>query len=70
MTSFNPRVTNGLSHPYHFNKSTFILKDNRGNFFVFISFFDENHVSKQNSPIWDTAKRGVTSRAIPFAFVL
>ena len=28
-----------------------MFRGSRGNFFIFISFFDENHVSKQNSPI-------------------
>ena len=34
-----------------------------------VSFFDANHVSKQNSPRWDAAVRGVTSWAILFAYV-
>ena len=34
---------------------------------MFISFFDENHVSKQNSPRWDAAFCGVTSGEILFA---
>ena len=52
-------MTNGFSHPYHLDESIFI----------FISFFDENHVSKQNNPRWDAAFRGVTSVAILFAYV-
>ena len=38
-------MTNGFSHPYYLDESTFI----------FISFFDEICVSKQNSPRWDAA---------------
>ena len=38
-------------------------------FFHFISFFDEIHISIQNSPRWDAAFCGVTSGAIPFAYV-
>ena len=34
-----------------------------------LSFFDENKLSKQNSPRWDAAFCGVTSGAILFAFV-
>ena len=51
----NPHVTNGLSHPYHLDEYTFILRGFGDCFFIFISFFDENHVSKQNSPRWDAA---------------
>ena len=40
-----------------------------GAFFTFISFVDEIHVSKQNSPRWDTAFFGVTSGALLFAYV-
>ena len=36
---------------------------------IFISFFDENHVSKLNSPRLDAALCGVTSGAIQFAYV-
>ena len=36
----DPLVTNELSHPYHLDESIFI----------FISFFDQNHLSKQNGP--------------------
>ena len=60
----NPLVTNGLSHPYHWDESIFILRGTRSIFFIFISFFDEIHVSKQNSPRWDAAFCGVTSGAI------
>ena len=35
---FNPFMTNGLSHPYHSDESTFILRVTRYNFFF---FFDE-----------------------------
>ena len=46
----NPLVTNGLSHPYHLDESSFIFRGFRNNFFIFNIFFDEIHVSKQNSP--------------------
>ena len=49
---FTPLMTNGLSHPYHLDESTFIF---RGTGSIFFSFFDENHVSKQNSQRWDAA---------------
>ena len=63
--SINPLVTNGISQSYHFDESTFVLRGIRSNF----SFFDEIHVSKQNSPRWDAAFCSVTSGAILFAYV-
>ena len=36
---------------------------------IFILFFDEIPLSKQNSPRWDAAFCGVTSGAILFAYV-
>ena len=56
-----PLVTNGLSHPYHLDESTFIYRGSRGDFSFFISFFDEIPVNKQNSPRCDAAFCGVTS---------
>ena len=68
-------------HPYHLDESTFILGAMGVFFFffhfyrlhillqVFISFFDENHVSKQNSPRWNAAFCGVTSWATLFDYV-
>ena len=48
---FNPLVTNGLSHPYHLDGSTFIFTDIRGIFFhIFISFFDEIHKISKIAP--------------------
>ena len=52
-TIINPYVTNGISHPYHLDESTFIFTSIGS---IFISFylmktFDENHISKQNSPV-------------------
>ena len=38
----NPLVTNGLSHPYHLDESTSILRGIRRRFSFFFSFFDEN----------------------------
>ena len=36
---FNPLVTNGLSHPYHLDASTSILRGNRINFsFLYFCF--------------------------------
>ena len=34
----DPYVTNGLSHPYHLNKSTFIFRGIRSKHLIFISF--------------------------------
>ena len=67
--TFNPLVTNGLSHPYHLDESIFIFRDISSIFFIFILFFDEFHVSKQNSPKWDAAFCGVTSGAILFVYI-
>ena len=60
----NSLVTNGLSHSYHLDESTFIFRGIRSKFSS-----DENHLSKQNSPRWDAAFCGVTSGAILFAYV-
>ena len=48
-------VTNGLSHPYHLDESTFSFRGIGNIIFISISFFDEIHVSKQNSPRWNAA---------------
>ena len=40
-----------------------------GVIFYVISFFDEIHVSQQNSPRWDADFCGVTFGAILFAYV-
>ena len=61
----NPYVTNGLSHLYHLDESTFILGAS-GVFFF--SFFDENCANKQNSPRLN-AFCGVKSGCILFAYV-
>ena len=55
----NLHETNVFSHLYHLDRVIF----------HFYSFFDENHVSKQNSPRWDAVFCGVSSGAILFAFV-
>ena len=60
-----PYVKNGLSHSYHLDESIFILEAS-GVHFHYNPFFDENHVSKQTSPRWDTAFCCVTSEAILF----
>ena len=65
----NPLMTNENSHHYHLDESIFIFRGIRSDLFIFYSFFDENHVSKQNSPRWDAAFCGVTSAAILFAYV-
>ena len=54
VTWLNQFVTNGLSHPYNLDKSIFILGAS-GVIFQFIPHFDENRVSKQNSPRWNAA---------------
>ena len=62
----------GCSRRYHLDESTFIFRGFLGALgviFHFISFSGKNHISKQNSPRWDAAKRGVTSGAIMFAYV-
>ena len=65
----NPNKPNGLSHLYHLDESIVIFRDITSNISFIISFFHEIHVSKQNSPRWDTAFCGVTSGAILFAYV-
>ena len=69
----NPHATKGLSHPYNLNESTLIFRCIWSTFFIFISFFDEIHVSKLTSPRWDAGYSGVysgvSSGAILFAYV-
>ena len=68
---FNLLVTNGLFHPYHLDESTSILGTSGFffAFFIFISFFDEDNSSKQNSSRWNAEFLGVTAGAILFAYV-
>ena len=42
-------MTNGLTHPYHLDESSFILRGIRSK----VSFFDENHVSKKKAILFD-----------------
>ena len=65
---FNPYVTNGLSHLYHLDYH-FHFRGIWSVVSIIFNFFDENHVSKQNSPSWDAAFCSVPSGAILFAFV-
>ena len=67
MVSINTFVTNGLSHPYHLDESTFIFRVIRSNFSFLFHFWREfisanriSGASKQNSP---------RSGAILFAYV-
>ena len=53
----NPYMTNGFSHHYHLEESTFIFRGVRSDFYFFISFFDEISLCKQNSPRWDMGRR-------------
>ena len=49
----NPLVTINFPILIHLlDKSIFSFWGFRSNFFIFILFFDENHVSKQNRPSW------------------
>ena len=66
---FNPLVTNGFSQTYQMDKSTSIFRGSGVILHVFISFFDEIHVIKQNSPRCDAAFCDVRSGAILFAYV-
>ena len=67
-SSFNPLVTNELSHPYHLDRSIF-NEGHRGYLFIFISLFDKNRVRKENSPRLDATFCGDTFGAILFAYV-
>ena len=54
----------------HLDESTFILRGNKNIFFfIFISFSEEIHKSKQNSLGWDAAFCGDTSGDMLFAYV-
>ena len=67
--TFNPYLTNGFSHNYQMDESTFIFRGVRSDFYFFISFFDVISLCKKNSPGWDAAFCGVTSGAMLFAYV-
>ena len=47
----------------------FLFRATRSEFLSFNHIFDENSISKQNSPRCDAAFCGVTSEAILFAYV-
>ena len=66
----NPYLTNGFFHHYQLDESTFIFRGVRSDFYFFLSdFCDEISLGKQNSPRWDAAFCGITSAAMPFAYV-
>ena len=67
-TDLNPLVTMDFPIPIILTSPLSFLGASRV-CFHFISFSDENHISKPNSPRWDAAIRGVTSGAILFAYV-
>ena len=46
----NPYLTNGYSHHYQLDESTFIFRGVRGDFYFLSHFFDEISLCKQNSP--------------------
>ena len=48
-------LTKRIHHPYHLDDPTSVFRGIRDNCSFFISFFDNIHVSKQNSPRWDAA---------------
>ena len=66
---FNPYVRNGLSHPYCWMSPLSFLGASVVVFLIFISFLDENLVSKQNSPRWAATFCGVTSGANLFTHI-
>ena len=51
---FNPHVTNGLSHPYHLDESTFIYRFIRRSFsFLFhfsMEFMKANRIARDGTP--------------------
>ena len=62
-TCFNPYVTNGLSHPYHLDESTFIF---RGiiNYFSFIFHFSmkimsANRIAPDGTPRFAASRLGL-----------
>ena len=55
-------MTDGLDHHYHLGESTVMLGALRVTL-IFIPFFKDMLLSKQNSPRWVAAFCGVTSEA-------
>ena len=56
---FNPLVTNGISHPYHLDDSTFSFRGNRSVFFY--SIFRRKSVIKENRIAQDVTPRFAAS---------
>ena len=65
----NPYVTNGLSHPYHLDESTFIFRNIRSNFsFLFhfsMKFIKANRIAPDGMPHFAASHLS----AILFAYV-
>ena len=47
---FNPLVTNGISHPYHLDESTFIFRDTRSNFSFLFHFSMKIKIANRIAP--------------------
>ena len=59
----NPRVTNGLSHPYLLDESTFIFRDIKGNFsFLFhfsMKIMSANRITPDGTPRFAASHLGL-----------
>ena len=66
LLTFNPLVTNGLSHPYHFDESTFIFRGIGSNF-SFLFHFSKKIVSA-NRIVPDETPRFAASHLGLFCF--
>ena len=65
----NLSLTNGFAYHYHLGDCTASLRGSRSYSNFYLRIFDENPLSKQNSPRWDAAICGVTSGAMLFVYV-
>ena len=57
----NPHVTNGLSHPYHFDESTFAFRGIRSDFFFHFSmkFMKANRTASDETPHFAVSHLGL-----------
>ena len=68
-TQINPYLTNGFSHHYYLEESTFIFRGVRSDFHFLSHFSMKFLCANKIAPRWDAAFCGVISGAMPFAYV-
>ena len=63
LTRFNPLVTNGLSHPYQLDESTFVFRGIRSDFsFLYhspLKYVKANRIAPEGTPHFATSHLGL-----------